>query len=189
MSEPTLFTSTGTILLDEFTALFSKTLDEDFCRTMFKSCVFRLTEMGHQSGIMLHPYSSKKNLQKEPISLEWSIEVTRQAQNTFQDENRTTDFAAMCIAMSLSFVLAKFRYVTVAQVGTGIDFWLTNDELCEKVEARLEVSGIRKATPLNLVSKRLKVKENQVKKSTGSGNPAYIAIVEFSKPEAIFCLA
>jgi hypothetical protein len=175
-----------TLKLDDLPAIFSEVLDEDFCRTLVKSCIFRLTEMNHTPGVKLEPFPFDSYLIKHPIVIEWKIALSQQARNTFQDKNRTTDFAAMCIALGFVPLLTKYKFVIVAQLETGIDFWLTNDKTGQRLEARLEVSGIRKSTKANTISKRLKIKESQMEKSAGSKIPAYISIIEFSQPEAIF---
>ena len=52
--------------------------------------------------------------------------------------------------------------------------------------ARLEISGLRKETPSNTLANRIKVKLKQVEQSDDSGVSAYIAIIEYSKPSAVF---
>jgi len=51
---------------------------------------------------------------------------------------------------------------------------------------RLEISGIFKETKQNNVEKRVREKKQQAKQSDESQLPAYISIVEFSKPKVIF---
>ena len=186
MSEPTPPTRVDFISLDEFPAVFSSILDDDFCGLMVKCCVFTLNRLNHSSGILLKSNTGKGNLFMQPVRLDWKMPVTKQMKNTFQDENRTTDFAAMCVSLHLVQLLTDYRYVFPSRLGSGVDFWLTNDETGLTWDARLEVSGIKKETTANTIPRRVRDKRKQVEKSIVLQKSAYIAVVEFSNPEAIF---
>ena len=51
---------------------------------------------------------------------------------------------------------------------------------------RLEISGIRKQTGSNPIGTRAKRKTRQTNQSDNSGAVAYISIIEFSEPSALF---
>ena len=52
--------------------------------------------------------------------------------------------------------------------------------------ARLEISGILKESRTNTIEKRLKDKMKQTEQSDETCLPAYISIIEFGKPKALF---
>ena len=71
--------------------------------------------------------------------------------------------------------------------GDGFDYWLgKKDDGLFNHAARLEISGILQESATNTVEKRLKIKIKQTEQSDESRLPAYISIVEFGKPKAIF---
>ena len=53
-------------------------------------------------------------------------------------------------------------------------------------KARLEVSGIAQETENNTIGNRFSKKVQQVSASDTTNVPAYISIVEFSSPKALF---
>jgi hypothetical protein len=86
----------------------------------------------------------------------------------------------------LASKLTGFDDVETSQKCDGVDFWLRNANF--DLVARLEVSGIRRENGTNTVKNRLKVKLKQTEQSDNSKVPAVVAIIEFSKPEAVYIL-
>jgi hypothetical protein len=106
---------------------------------------------------------------------------------TYRDENRTTDHAAMCIALLLASRLTGFDDIETSKKGDGVDFWLSKGDNFDFV-ARLEVSGIKRENGSNTIKNRLKIKFPQTQQSDNSNVPAFVSIIEFSKPEALYIL-
>jgi hypothetical protein len=102
------------------------------------------------------------------------------------DEQHTTEQAAYGIALLLIERLTGYTAVGRASKGTGFDFWLGeyNEDAETSVQhlARLEVSGIRKGND-RLIASRVAQKKKQVAVSNGT-HPAYIVVVDFSRPIA-----
>ncbi len=72
--------------------------------------------------------------------------------------------------------------------GPGIDYWLGDSPGSDGIfqgAARLEVSGILDGDDVKIAA-RLRVKLRQTGPSDESGLLAYVAIVEFRKPEVRF---
>jgi hypothetical protein len=160
-------------------------LSQNFAGMLVESCVFCLESETHTSGIELIPYAHKKNNLRSSKRLEWTTTITPPLKSTLKDANRATDNAAMCLSLLLTPQLTGFTHFESSQKGDGIDFWLSRaDEL--EFTARLEISGIRQSTADNSVKKRLKMKLSQVKQSDSSQLPAFVSIVEFSKPEMLY---
>jgi hypothetical protein len=80
-----------------------------------------------------------------------------------------------------------------SNIGTTIDYYLirktdyTDDTLIFNHSAYLEVSGIRRENEGNTVEDRIKDKERRLKKKEDL--PAYISVVEFSRPWAKMAVA
>lgn len=98
------------------------------------------------------------------------------------------DVAAESGAYGIAFLLIK-RYTNYtvlerSRKGTGFDYWLGNDdEFPFQNKARLEVSGIGKNKPNSYFNARVKQKLEQTKPTDGL-LPAYVVVVDFSKPKA-----
>ena len=159
-------------------------LSDNFIGTMVECCVLRLTTQGHISPVELTPFD---DLLLTPLKLNWTTEITAELLASYRDENRTTDYAAMCIALILASKLTDFEYVEVSRQGDGVDFWFI-EKGRTGVSARLEVSGIKIASKANSIKNRLTIKLTQTNQSDKSGVPAYVSIIEFSQPEALYIL-
>lgn len=105
----------------------------------------------------------------------------------WNDLEYTTEQAAYGIAFMIITRLTDFTVIERSRKGTGFDYWLgtENDDslLPFQNKARLEISGIR-AGDEKRINIRLKQKLEQTKPSDGI-LPAYVVVVEFSKPVAI----
>ena len=160
-------------------------LSSSFTGMMVECCALCMQSQEHLSPTILASHSHKRNMILEDLKLEWVTEITPIILSTYRDENRATDNAAMCIALLLASKLTEFDSVEASQKGDGVDFWFSKDDSFDFI-ARLEVSGIRKENSGNSVKKRLAIKLTQTKQSDNSNVPAFISIIEFSKPEAIY---
>lgn len=66
----------------------------------------------------------------------------------FNDEERTTDFAAMGVSLLLAFELTNYNLITTVNKGGGFDFYLYDTSSIDPLTsfptdvARLEISGI-----------------------------------------------
>ncbi len=161
-------------------------ITDSFGGFMSDCAVFCFASEKHESGIFI---KVKTDTDTKKYEVVWDIEVTDKMRRTMSDPDRTTEFGAMCMAILMTLELTPYKGFEVSQRGTGVDFWLyeeDSDDLDLSASARLEISGIRKATTQNSVTSRLRIKKNQVKQSSSTGLPAYIAITEFSKPDAAF---
>ncbi len=62
------------------------------------------------------------------------------------------------------------------------------DDIFFMPKARLEISGIKKENAKNKLSTRYREKVKQTTKSDHTLLPAYVSVVEFATPKAIFNL-
>lgn len=173
------------IVIEDLYSHLANILSHNFTGMMVECCSLCLNSQSHNSPIVLLSNKEKQNLMNSDLSLEWAVEITSKIIATYNDENRVTDHAAMCLALHLAFKLTDFDCVETSQKGDGVDFWFSKNDSLEFV-ARLEVSGIRKENGTNTLKNRLKIKLNQTKQSDNTDVPAYVSIIEFSKPEAIY---
>jgi hypothetical protein len=142
-----------------------------------------LSDEAHQSGVTLEvegEFSTQFRLSWQPV-----IEQTRRCWN---DEEYTTEQAAYGIAFLLILQLINLTVIERSRKGTGFDYWLGNQEPSTTLPfermARLEVSGIRKGNR-GQINARVKQKTEQTRTSDAQGLPAYIIVVEFSKPISV----
>jgi hypothetical protein len=108
--------------------------------------------------------------------------VNYQTKRCWNDIPVTTEHGAYGIAFLLIRLLTPFTVIERSRKGPGFDYWLgeEDDSLFQK-KARLEVSGILCGTE-GEVNSRVKQKLEQTNPSDQKGLPAYIVVVEFSRP-------
>ena len=153
-----------------------------FGATLAEACAVCLSDRGHPQGINLIVEGDFQ----AAFKLYWQS-VTPQMLRCWNDLEYTTEQAAYGIAFMIISRLTNFTVIERSRKGTGFDYWLGNkneDSLLPlQNKARLEISGIR-AGDAKRINIRLKQKLEQTKPSDGV-LPAYVVIVEFSKPIAI----
>jgi hypothetical protein len=81
---------------------------------------------------------------------------------------------------------SPYTIIERSRKGTGFDYWLGEKDsvLFQKI-ARLEVSGILQGDDTAMMN-RYNAKVIQTEQSDDTALPAYISIIEFSRPKAIF---
>jgi hypothetical protein len=134
-----------------------------------------LEEQGHSIGVEFKVTGDFE----ENYKLHWE-EPTDQIRRCWNDHEVATEHGAYGMAFLLVRKLTEFTVIERSRKGTGFDYWLGTEEQLFKNKARLEVSGIRRGDE-RAIKARVKKKINQTKPSDGS-LPAFIIIVEFSKP-------
>ncbi|MEH2418761.1 hypothetical protein [Nostoc sp.] len=150
-----------------------------FGAALAEACAVCLEAQGHLQGVELTvngEFTARFRLYWQP--------VTQQMLRCWNDKEFTTEQAAYGIAFMLIRQLTQFTVIERSRKGTGFDYWLGSEdeagELPFQNKVRLEVSGIRKADD-SRVRARIKQKIEQTNPSDGEF-PAYIIIVEFSRP-------
>lgn len=137
----------------------------------------------HNSGIELVVGGQDK-----PFYVIWNNQITDQLRRSFADQKELTEYGAEGVAILLILEIKdEFTIVERASIGTGFDYWLGKKDQSlpfANGTARLEISGIMTANPKNNIQIRLEKKKTQIKQSDNSRLPAYIVIIEFSKPES-----
>ena len=105
---------------------------------------------------------------------------------TWTDLQEATEYGAYGIAIIVALPVTNTSRVERSAKGPGIDYWVGDSGDRTGIfqrSARLEVSGILKGDKTKIAT-RLKEKISQTNRSANSGLSAYVAIVEFSSPEA-----
>jgi hypothetical protein len=145
-------------------------------RTMAEAATLCLEERGHGRGVVLQvtgEFAATYQL--------WRPDVTEQMRGTY-DAEEATEFGACGLAI---LVIRDQMGWTVQRAfkGDGFDYWLgtVDEDRPFQNLARLEVSGIRQGNESRITS-RLHEKRAQVR-ARDHHLPAYVAIVEFSRPE------
>lgn len=137
-----------------------------------------------------HAHSDNKLLeidgQEDPIALKWENACDDVILRTYADMQYATEHGAVCLSIMLTVSYTPFTVIERSRKGTGFDYWLgeKNAELFQK-KARLEVSGILHGDD-TAMNNRYNAKVMQTEQSDSTNLPAYISIIEFSRPKAIF---
>jgi len=150
---------------------------------LYESCVVCLTRHKHNNlGTSINIYGDKEI----NCSLIWDNIYNEQLDRTWADQFYATEHGAVCLAILLALKLTDFTIIEKSARKNGFDYWLgqKGDFLFQK-KARLEISGIFKGAEKD-VNARYKVKVKQTNQSDSLNLPAYVGIVEFSKPIANF---
>ena len=100
----------------------------------------------------------------------------------WKDTQELTEYAATGIAILLIVEMTEFTVIKRARKGEGIDYWLgrKSDKPPFQNKARMEVSGIFTGNETKIKA-RVKQKKEQTFPTDGD-YPAYVIVVEFSKP-------
>jgi hypothetical protein len=153
---------------------------------LLEACIITLYRSKHKSGIELQITGIEENCKY----LIWAKSYTSQIDRTWKDQNNATKLAAECISLLLAFKYTGFTVIESSVIGSGIDYWLgneTNDPDIFEDKARLEVSGIFDDDDTE-INRRVKEKIEQTKQSANTLLPAYISIIEFSRPKSKFVI-
>jgi hypothetical protein len=156
------------------------------CSMMADCAIYSFHAQNHVSGVLLEVEVAIEEGKKETKAyiVTWKSDPSLM-KKSMNDQKRTTDHGAMGIAILLTLDLTSYTEFETSDVGTGFDFWLTTpDEVT--IGSRLEISGISKSSKTNNVNYRSTQKKKQVRKSDYLGQTAYICIIEFSTPKAVF---
>jgi hypothetical protein len=151
-----------------------------------EACLVCLENQHHSSGVIL----TVKGDTETKFRLQWEEKVTPQMQRAWRDLQVTTEIAACGIAFLLVEVLTEYTVASRSAKTTGYDYALaeksavSNDDIVIYQQARLEVSGILSAESEGIISARVTQKTKQTDVSDNSELPAFIVVVEFSRPLA-----
>lgn len=152
--------------------------------TILEACVVTLSRMKHRSGTTLHI----KGERTAEFTLSWRKKVTSQIQRAWKDQEEATEMAATGISILLALMFTDYTVIERSVKTTGFDYWLGIQEGSSdifKKMARLEISGIFNGDD-GVLDRRVKAKIDQTKQSDITRLPAYIFVIEFSKPKCKF---
>lgn len=142
-----------------------------------------LSEENHSTGLILKVETEDK---KYSFQLEWTTKITPHLIGATRDKERTTEWAAMGLALLLVRELTEYPYVFTSRKGLGTDFALSKNAIQMTEDAYIEISGIRKGSPTNTLKRRLIIKKSQTEPSDALNTPIFISITEFSEPKSLF---
>jgi hypothetical protein len=144
-----------------------------------EASAFCFNHQQHQPGVELQV----QGLTCTSMRVYWEHEITEQIINAWDDHQEATEAGATGIAFLIILELTEFTVIRRARKGTGFDYWLgyKDAEILFQDSARLEISGILRGSA-NEIRARVNKKKKQTHPTDGT-LPAYIVVVEFSKPE------
>lgn len=150
---------------------------------LLENCVVML----HRSGHGIPTSLNIDGIASDNVVLEWTDSFTDQLDRTYADHISNTERAAVCVSVLLTTALTDYTVIMRSRKGTGFDYLLGNkSDLSFQPQARLEVSGIEKESETNTLKSRFRQKCEQVTPTDETFLPAYISIVEFGTPKALF---
>ena len=123
------------------------------------------------------------------VILKWENYFDEQIDRTWKDQEEATEHGAVCISAMLVKECTDYTIIERARKGTGFDYWLGYENEIPfqcSYSARLEISGIFNDEKGNSINRRFQKKMKQTEQSDHTRLTAYISIVEFGKPKAIF---
>ncbi len=150
---------------------------------LYEGCVVCLTRQSHS------PHGTEFLVSGDApksCTLVWTDIYTEQLERTWADQVDATEQGAVCIAILLALKLTNYTVIEKSARKNGFDYWLGDkDDMLFQHKARLEISGIFEGGSKE-INRRYTIKLQQTNLSDSSGLPAYIGIVEFSRPTAKF---
>lgn len=153
---------------------------------LVEGCIVCFHRSNHTSETLLNDYVDT-NIN---YSIKWNDQFTDQIDRSWKDQTYATEHGAVCLAILVAMKLTNYTIIERSVKNTGFDYWLGNKDdngILFQNKARLEISGIFKGDKKTFNS-RVKVKLTQTDKSDHLNIPAYISIIEFSKPYYNFIL-
>ncbi len=148
-----------------------------------EASVVCLDNQGHKSGVTFEVFGYIN----QNIILSWETEVTPQIKDTWNDLQDATEDGASYLAILIIYHFTPYKVIKRSAKRTGFDYWLgekEDEQYPFQNKARLEISGILQENKKNPINRRADVKLIQTKQSDNLNLPAYIVIVEFSKPQS-----
>ena len=163
-------------------------LSKEMAALQLQASIVCLDRNGHSPGSFLeNNFEDRDTIQSE---LFWSDATNDQVKRTWADLIEATEFGASGIACLLIVKMTKYTILEQSIKDTGFDYWLCTKEdfFSEDYQvfprrARMEVSGIFRERKGNTVASRIKIKDRQIRRSDSTALPAYVAVVEFGKPQ------
>lgn len=167
-------------------------LDEDTGGSHRIAAMVCLDSKEHASGVYCKMKSLKETL--SVLRITWNEVVSQQMKNTWFDRREASEVGAAGAAILVILALTEFTVLRRMDIdeNTGMDYWLSKSanvgELTENFlqgDARLEVAGRRSAST-GTIRGIVQSKLNRSTKSDKTGTPAYVIVMEFSRPEIYF---
>ena len=162
------------------------TYSPEKCAAALQAAVICLEKTCHSSGVTCRLESS--NQIQKLIEICWSEEVDDNDRGSWEDEFELVEWGAIAIALTIIGEYTDYDLVRQAKRGKGEDFFLgytgsSNPQPgFPAYKARLEVSGILRATADNTVAKRVKQKLARASQYDGNSKQLHIIVTEFGEP-------
>ncbi len=161
------------------------TLTEVWGSFLSEAGLYCLESQGHKSGAEL----KVEGIINRFYAIYWEDHLSKKMLHSWGDPEEAVEYGATCLAILLALKNTNFNTIERSYRGTGFDYWLGNanevSELPFQRKARLEISGIM-CGDSNLVDRRTRKKIKQTDVSDSTGFPAFVIVVEFSRPMSKF---
>jgi hypothetical protein len=141
---------------------------------------------GFDSGVNIEVENDNNSLTN--FAINWTNIIDFQIDNSWKDQAMATEFGAVGLSILLVSKLTNYTVIQQSYRSTGFDYWLGIENAGKDSfinTARLEISGIFNGNE-HIIKQRVKLKLAQTDISDYTNLPAYISVIEFSMPFAIF---
>lgn len=155
-------------------------LTSAFCEAMAEAAAVTLHQLGHVSGVAM----KLDGVCTGTTPVHWDL-VTNAQVLTWAEHTEATNLGACACAIIIAEHVTGHSVVSKARIRTGFDYWLgdaSNAGLFQN-KARLEVSGIRSGNE-SQIRARVVSKQKQTTVSDATQLPAFVVVLEFSRPAA-----
>lgn len=150
----------------------------------YSALVVCLEYLRHEPGIQVEVRNLLESL--ADLKIQWSKPISEDDFRSWGEPRNAVEYAAEGIAW---LIIRKFTDYTVMErshIGDGVDFWLgTNADAKKRIfqrRARMEVKGRLRLTYDSQLRQVLREALRQTDRSDYTELPAFIVLVEFSRP-------
>lgn len=153
--------------------------------------------VGNQwAAVALNKFHSNSNAKikilneqiEEEIHLTWDSNFPVAAMKEKVD---MANHGGVAMAFFLMSILSGYKYVEQSEIGDGVDYRFklnepSDDDLNFLDDFHyVEISGILQESPTNTLSKRIKIKHDQIKKGKKSNKSSSVIVTLFSEPQTV----
>lgn len=152
-------------------------------RYLFEACAVCLKRQNHSSSGTTLFFSGDAKIE---MNMTWDDIYNENVDKTWKDQEYATEHGAVCLSILTVLKLTEYTVVERSRKKTGFDYWLgSKDDKLFQNKARLEVSGIFNGSESD-IKRRYQVKIKQTDQSDSMKIPAFVGVVEFSRPHIMF---
>lgn len=150
----------------------------------YSALVVCLDYHGHEPGIHVELRSMLESL--ADMEIQWSKPISENDFRSWGEPRNAVEYAAEGMAWLIIRRFTEYTVIERSYIGDGVDFWLgANADAKKRIfqrKARMEVKGRLRLQYDSQIRQVLRDAARQTDRSDYTGLPAFIVMVEFSRP-------